>query len=76
MMGVKKMIKEIIVTKLILISLASIALNRCTFIVKDGHAAKYYSIDEQRCCEFLNRILDKQQQVYLAEKSSGGAKKP
>ena len=70
------MLKEIIVIKLILISLIAIALNGCTFIVKDDHATKYYGIDKQRGSECLNQILDKQQQVYQSEKASAEAKKP
>ena len=70
------MIKEIIITKFILISLAATALNGCTFIVKDDHATKYYGIDEQRGSEYLNQILDKQQQVYRSKKASAEAKKP
>jgi len=70
------MIKEIIVTKFILISLVAIALSGCTFIVKDDHATKYYGIDEQRGSEYLNQILEKQQQVYQAEKAAAGTEKP
>ena len=70
------MVKEIIVTKIILIGLAAMALNGCTFIVKDDHAAKYYGIDEQRGSEYLNKILEKQQQVYQSEEVTAEAKKP
>ena len=70
------MLKEIIVIKLILISLIAIALNGCTFIVKDDQATKYYGIDEQRGSEYLNQILDKQQQVYQSEKVTAETKKP
>jgi uncharacterized protein YceK len=70
------MVKKIIVTKIILIGLAAIALNGCTFIVKDDHATKYYGIDEQRGREYLNQILEKQQQAYRAEEVSVGAQKP
>ncbi len=71
------MLKEIIVIKLILIiSLAAITLNGCTFIVKDDHTTKYYGIDEQRGSALLNKILDKQQQAYQAEEASVGAKRP
>lgn len=70
------MVKEIIVTKIILIGLAAMALNGCTFIVKDDHATKYYGIDERRGSEYLNQILDKQQQVYQSEKATTEAKKP
>ncbi|MFZ2357329.1 MAG: hypothetical protein WAW67_05890 [Candidatus Omnitrophota bacterium] len=75
-MRAAEMLKEIIVIKLILISLITIVLNGCTFIVKDDHATKYYGIDEQRGSKFLNQILDKQQQAYRAEEVSIGAKKP
>lgn len=70
------MIKEIIVIKFILISLITIAFNGCTFIIKDDHATKYYGIDEQRGGDYLNQILEKQQQVYQYEKASVGTKKP
>jgi len=70
------MIKEIIVIKFFLISLTAIVLNGCTFIVKDDYGAKYYGIDEQRGSESLKQILDKQQQVYEAEKVKAGTKKP
>ena len=70
------MIKQIIIKKFILISLTAIALNGCTFIVRDDHATKYYGIDEQRGSEYLNQILDKQQQVYQSEKATTEAKKP
>jgi len=70
------MIKQIIIIKFILISVTAIALNGCTFIVKDDHATKYYGIDEQRGSEYLNQILEKQQQVYQSEKASAEAKKP
>lgn len=70
------MVKQVIVMMFILLSLAAIALNGCTFIVKDDHATKYYGIDEQRGSKFLNQILDKQQQAYRAEEVSVGAKKP
>ncbi len=53
-----------------------IALSSCTFIVKDDHATKYYGIDERRGSEYLNQILDKQQQEYEATKGSLNAKKP
>ena len=62
--------------KFILIGLIVIALNGCTFIVKDDLATKYYGIDEQRGSEYLNQILDKQQQVYRSKKASAEAKKP
>ncbi len=70
------MVKQIIVTMFILLSLASIALSGCTFIVKGDHTTKYYGIDEQRGSECLNQILEKQQQVYQSEKASAEAKKP
>lgn len=60
--------------KFIFASLAVVTLSGCTFIVKDDHAAKYYGIDEQRGGEYLNQILDKQQQVYQSEKASLGSK--
>ena len=69
------MVKQVIVTMFILLSLASIALSGCTFIVKDDHTTRYYGIDEQRGSECLNQILDKQQQVYQSEKASAEAKK-
>jgi len=53
-----------IMARIIMVSLAVIALSGCTFIVKDDHATKYYGIDEQRGSEYLNQILDKQQEVY------------
>jgi len=56
-------------------SLAVIVLSGCTFIVKDDHATKYYGIDERRGSEYLNQILDKQQE-YEATKGSLNAKKP
>lgn len=68
------MIKELFVKKFILISLTAIVLSGCTFIVKEDRATKYYGIDEQRGSEFLNQILDKQQQVHQSEKASMGAK--
>jgi len=70
------MIKKMIGVKLIFVSLTAIVLNGCTFIVKDDHASRYYGIDEQRGSEFLNQILDKQQQAYQSEKASAGTKKP
>ena len=70
------MIKEIITKEFIFISLAAMAISGCTFIVKDDHATKYYGIDEQRGSEYLNQILEKQQQVYQAKKSTAGAEKP
>ena len=70
------MIKEITTGKFILIGLVVIALNGCTFIVKDDHATKYYGIDEQRGSEYLNKILEKQQQVYQSEEVTAEAKKP
>ncbi|MBU4252070.1 MAG: hypothetical protein KJ647_03705 [Candidatus Omnitrophica bacterium] len=70
------MTKEVIVMKFILISLIAIVLNGCTFIVKDDQAIKYYGIDGQRGGEFLNQILDKQQQAYQAKETSSGVKKP
>ena len=39
------MVKQVIVTMFILLSLASIALSGCTFIVKDDHTTRYYGID-------------------------------
>jgi hypothetical protein len=53
-----------------------ITLNGCTFIVKDDHATKYYGIDEQRGSEYLNQILEKQQQVYQSEGNKRDTKKP
>lgn len=34
------------------------------FIIKDEQAVKYYGIDGQCGGEFLNQVLDQQQQVY------------
>jgi hypothetical protein len=68
--------KSMIRMKLLFAILIAIALDGCTFIVKDEYTAKYYGIDEQRGSEYLNQILDKQQQVYCAEKVSVEAKKP
>ncbi|MBI5050553.1 MAG: hypothetical protein HZC11_06740 [Nitrospirae bacterium] len=68
--------KSIIGMKLIFAILIAILLDGCTFIVKDDHAAKYYGIDEQRGGEYLNQILEKQQQVYQTEKVSVGSKRP
>jgi len=62
--------------RIIIMSLAVIALSSCTFIVKDDHATKYYGIDERRGSEYLNQILDKQQQEYEATKGSLNTKKP
>jgi len=59
-----------IMVRIIMASLTVIVLSGCTFIVKDDHATKYYGIDEQRGSEFLNQILDKQQQAYQVAKSS------
>jgi len=70
------MIKKMIAKKLISMSLTAILLSGCTFIVKDDHAVKYYGIDEQRGSEYLNQILEKQQEVYRAEKSPADTKKP
>jgi len=70
------MAKEIIEKSLLLICLVAMALNGCTFIVKDDHATKYYGIDEQRGSEYLNQILEKQQQVYQSEENKRDTKKP
>ena len=70
------MIKKVCVLRLGLVSLAIIGLNGCTFIVKDDNVTKYYGIDQQRGSEYLNQILEKQQQVYQAEKASVGSKRP
>ena len=67
--------KSAIGIKLIFAILIAIALNGCTFIVKDDHTAKYYGIDERRGGELLNQILDKQQQAYQAEKAPDSAKR-
>ena len=64
-----------IMVRIIMASLAVIVLSGCTFIVKDDHATKYYGIDERRGSEYLNQILDKQQE-YEATKGSLNAKKP
>jgi len=69
------LMKSAIGMKFLFATLIAIALNGCTFIVKDEHATKYYGIDEQRGSEFLKQVLDKQQQVYEAEKVKAGAKK-
>lgn len=69
-------IKEITTRKFILIGLVVITLNGCTFIVKDDHVTKYYGIDAQRGNDYLNQILEKQQQLYQAEEVSTCAKKP
>lgn len=66
--GAAAMIKEIIVIKFIVISLTAIVLNGCTFIIKDGSSTKYYGVDEKRGSEVLNKILDKQQEIYQAQK--------
>lgn len=68
--------KKVIGSKLIFAFLAVITLSGCTFIVKDDHAVKYYGIDKQRGSEYLNQILEKQQQTYEAAKDTLGAKKP
>lgn len=62
--------------KLIFVILIAILLDGCTFIIKDDHATKYYGIDQSRGNEYLNQILDKQQQVYQAEKASVASKSP
>jgi len=62
------MIKETIIIKLILISLIAVALNGCTFIIKDENSTTYYGIDEKRGSEVLNKILDKQQEAYQGKK--------
>ena len=62
--------------RLMLIGLGLLTLNGCTFIVKDDHATKYYGIDQERGSEYLSQILDKQQQVYQAEKASVSSKRP
>ena len=64
-----------IMVRIIMASLAVIVLSGCTFIVKDDHATKYYGIDERRGSEYLNQILDKQQE-YEATKGSLNEKKP
>lgn len=69
-------IKEIAARKFFLIGVVVILLNGCTFIVKDDHATKYYGIDAQRGSDYLNQILEKQQQLYQAEKVSTYTKKP
>ena len=53
-----------ICNKFIFAILVMIILSGCTFIVKDDNATKYYGIDERRGSEYLNQILDKQQQEY------------
>jgi len=68
--------KSMIGIKFLFAILIAIALNGCTFIVKDDHTTRYYGIDEQRGSECLNQIIDKQQQVYQSEKASAEAKKP
>ena len=50
--------------KLIFAILIAIALNGCTFIVKDDNLTKYYGVNEKRDIEFLHKILDKQQEIY------------
>jgi uncharacterized protein YceK len=62
--------------RLIFTILIAIVLGGCAFIIKDDHAAKYYGIDQLRGSEYLNQILDKQRQVYQAEKDSIGSKRP
>jgi len=62
------MIKDAVVMKLILISLTAVTFSGCTFIFKDGNTIRYYGIDEKRDIEFLNKILDKQQEIYQAQK--------
>lgn len=64
------MIKKVCLLRLMLVSLPLIVLNGCAFIVKDDYATKYYGIDEQRGSEYLNKILEKQQQVYKTERSA------
>lgn len=58
------------------IILLAVLLSGCMFIVKDDQAAKYYGIDKKRGDEYLSQILEKQQQVYQAEKTSAGSKRP
>ena len=62
--------------KVILVILIVIELNGCTFIIKDDHAAKYYGIDERRGSEYLNQILDQQQQEYESAEAPLSTKKP
>lgn len=57
--------------KLIFAILIVIALNGCTFIVKDGNLTKYYGVNEKRDIEFLNKILGMQQQIYQGQKDPG-----
>ncbi len=70
------LMKSMIGMKLLFAILIAIALDGCTFIIKDDHTTKYYGIDDRRGGEYLNQILDKQQQVYQAEEASVGFKKP
>lgn len=62
------MLKRKIVIKLTLISLTLVALSGCTFIIKDDNATKYYGVDKNRGSEFLNKVLDRQQEVYQGQK--------
>ncbi|MDD5120869.1 MAG: hypothetical protein PHR84_06135 [Candidatus Omnitrophica bacterium] len=69
------MIKVNDAKRILLISLAILGLNGCTFIVKDEQAIKYYGIDNRRGGEFLNQVLDQQQQLYRTEEVSASDKK-
>jgi uncharacterized protein YceK len=64
------------IIKVVFAILIALALNGCTFIIKDDHTAKYYGIDERRGSEYLNQILDQQQQTYESAKAPLGTKKP
>lgn len=55
-------------TNFSLIFAASI-LNGCTFMMKDDQVTKCYGIDRSCGSEYFDQSLDRQQQVYQAEKS-------
>jgi hypothetical protein len=55
---------KIISKTCVLVILALMSANGCTFITTDEFKTSFYGIDERRGSEYLNKVLEKQRQVY------------
>ncbi len=70
------MIKRIVIISFTLVNVMLWFLSGCTFMIKGEHQSKYYGVNEQRDNEFLDQILQRQEEIYQARKISLGNKNP
>lgn len=63
------MLKRLSFDKFVLVVLMGLFLTGCALIVKDDNQVKYYGIDEKNGSDFLNNLLQKQEEFYQSQKT-------